>query len=68
MIEDQKGIAIMKWWAFNEEQLDRALTAWMQRRNNPQDQAETIVLEEDYAVRVFLESPEVLANKMRGDK
>lgn len=53
----------MKWWAFNEEQLKAALAQWAVRRTAELGQALPVRLVTD-----FLDSPEVRAQKMRGDQ
>jgi len=57
----------LKWWVFNEEHLDAALTAWAQDRN-AHGSAETLRMLRDLeAVTEFLKSDAARRHKLRGD-
>lgn len=59
----------MRWWAFNQEQLDAAIAAFIAREKRERslchnDSSADKLAE---AIEAFLSSPEVHARKMRGD-
>jgi len=57
----------MRWWVFNQKQLDAALTRWAQDGNS-HGSIEILRLQRDLeAVQEFLQSDAARIHKLRGD-
>ncbi len=59
----------MKWWVFNDEQLGEAIAAFIEREKREHNLCHNDNTADKLAAAVgaFLDSPEVRAQKMRGD-
>jgi hypothetical protein len=57
----------MKWWVFNEDQLDAALEDWTRERLAALPASAPELALEHAIVREFLNSDEARAHKLRGD-